>query len=141
MEPQEAEELFTRESANELLPLVRSIAAEIVERRNARTALAAARRVLERSNTPEGLRGSLAHLDAQIFSHDEGLRSAREELLNLGIEILREVPLTLGFPMTGEDGQARLAIWHWNEPEVGHGPVLKQGSHYLAGSASDGEAA
>ena len=132
----------SQESANDLLPLIRSIAAEIVERRNERTALAAGRRVLERSKTPEGLRASLAEMDAEIFSHDEALREAREELqVALGIEILREVPLTLGFPMRGPDGRLRLSIWHWNEARVGQGPFLHEGSTYVTSASRDGEAA
>ena len=115
--------LYTLQEANQVLKLVRSIAAELLERRTARRTLARQREQLENAATPEGLRSELAELDAQIWAHDEALRNCREELEKLSMTVLRTNPLTVHIPGTAKSGEV---VFCWQEGEAsvcfGHPP-------------------
>jgi len=89
---------YTLKEANELMKLVRVIAAEMLERRTERRRLARQRDLLESVDTPEGLRSELAELDARIWEHDDALRLCQNELEDLGLTVLRTNPLTIHIP-------------------------------------------
>ena len=89
---------YTLKEANQVLKLVRVIAAEMLERRNDRRGLARRRDQLEMAETPEGLRSELAELDARIWEHDEALYHCKHELEDLGLVVLRTNPLTVHIP-------------------------------------------
>ncbi|MCB9885534.1 MAG: DUF2203 family protein [Planctomycetes bacterium] len=119
---------YTLAEANLALPLIRAIAAELVERRIDRRALRRRRELLEKAQTPEGLRGELAELDARIWEHDDAIRHCRAEFEELGMTVLRTDPLTIHIP-----GQNRLGprstttngtvvfCWQEGEDSVCHG--------------------
>jgi hypothetical protein len=114
---------YNLQEANQALKLVRAIAAELVERRGARRTLARERDQLEAAATPEGLRSELAELDARIWEHDEALRNCSTELEELGMTVLRTVPLTVHIPGTSKSGPV---VFCWEEGEssvcFGHPP-------------------
>ena len=114
---------YSLPEANQVLRLVRAIAAELVERRSARRLLARQREQLEEASTPEGLRSELAELDARIWSHDEALRQCKDELEQLGMTVLRTNPLTVHIPGTSRTG-AVVFCWQEGEDTVcfGHPP-------------------
>ncbi|HEB52566.1 MAG TPA: DUF2203 family protein [bacterium] len=89
---------YTLTEANELLKLVKVIAAEMLERRTERRRLAQRREQLEAADTPEGLRSELAELDARIWEHDEALATCSHEFEDLGLTVLRPIPLTIHIP-------------------------------------------
>ena len=102
--------------ANEVLKLVRAIAAEWIERRTLRRKLDRQRRQLEAAVTPEGLRGELAELDARIWEQDEGIARCRLELEGLGMTIFRTSPLTIHIPGHSKNGPV---VFCWQEGEAG----------------------
>lgn len=105
---------YTLPEANEALKLVRAIAAELLERRAARRMLARQREQLEAAETPEGLRGELAELDARIWEHDEAILHCRHELESLGMTVLRTNPLTVHIPGESKSGTV---VFCWQEGE------------------------
>ncbi|MBM4063396.1 MAG: DUF2203 family protein [Planctomycetes bacterium] len=105
---------YTLPEANRVLRLVRAIAAEMVERRNAKRILAREREELEAAITPEGLRGELAELDARIWEHDEGVARCHKELEQLGMTVLRTNPLTVHIPGESRSGTV---VFCWQEGE------------------------
>lgn len=105
---------YSLAEANGILPLLRAIAAEMIERRVLRRQLHQQRCELEHANTPEGLRGELAELDARIYDQDEGLRQARAELEDLGMTVLRPNPLTVHIPGHSRSGPV---VFCWQEGE------------------------
>lgn len=126
---------YTLAEANQALPLVRAIAAELAERRSERRALRRQRELLEGAQTPEGLRDELAELDARIWEHDEALARCRHEFEELGMTVLRTNPLTIHIPgVTGTHGKANpertatlqevVFCWQEGEAAVGHGHPL-----------------
>ncbi|MEQ1633576.1 MAG: DUF2203 family protein, partial [Planctomycetota bacterium] len=86
---------YTLAEANRILPLVRVIAKEYVERRNLRRTLHRDRENLENAVTPEGLRSELAELDARVAEQDEALSRCRREFEDMGMRVLQTNPLTL----------------------------------------------
>jgi hypothetical protein len=106
---------YTLPEANKMLPLVRAIAAELIERRTQRRALGRRREQMEAARTPEGLTAELAELDARIFEHDEGSTRCRNELEDLGLTVLRTNPLTIHFPGTCKAGPV---VFCWQEGEA-----------------------
>lgn len=114
---------YTLQEANSALALVRAIAAELLERRTARRALARQREQLEAAETPEGLRSELAELDARIWEHDEGLMRCRQELEDLGMTVLRTSPLTVHIPGSSRSG-AVVFCWQEGEQTVCFGHAL-----------------
>jgi hypothetical protein len=106
---------YTLPEANKMLPLVRAITAELIERRTQRRVLGRRREQLEAARTPEGLTTELAELDARIFEHDEAFTRCRNELEDLGLTVLRTNPLTVHFPGTSKAGPV---VFCWQEGEA-----------------------
>jgi hypothetical protein len=119
---------YTLPEANQALKLVRSIAAELLERRTSRRSLARQREQLEAADTPEGLRSELAELDARIWEHDEGLSRCRSELEDLGMTVLRTNPLTVHIPGTSRTGTV-VFCWQEGETSVCFGHPLGEEEH------------
>lgn len=119
---------YTLQEANTALKLVRAIAAELLERRTERRSLARQREQLEAAQTPEGLRGELAELDARIWEHDEGLTRCKHELEDLSMTVLRTNPLTVHIPGTSKSG-AVVFCWQEGESSVCFGHPLGQEEH------------
>src|SRR5688572_26430393 len=119
---------YTLPEANQALKLVRAIAAELLERRAARRALARQREQLEAAETPEGLRGELAELDARIWEHDEGLSRCTNELEELGMTVLRTNPLTVHIPGNSRAG-AVVFCWQEGESAVCFGHPVGEEKH------------
>ena len=111
---------FTIDQSTSLLPLVRAIADEVIERRNDRQELTRLRDKLESSRTPEGLLQALAALDARIFEHDTALRHNTAELEGLGLTVLRFQPLTIHFPGHTRNGEV-VFCWQEGEDSLCHG--------------------
>lgn len=114
---------YTLAEANQVLPLVRVIAAEFTERRSVRRTLARERDQLENARTPEGLRGELAELDARIAEQDEGLFRCRRELEDLGMRVLQSHPLTLHIQGQSRSGPV-VFCWEEGEPNVCFGHAI-----------------
>ena len=110
---------YTLKEAQQLLKLLRVIAAEMLERRTERRILARRRDQLESSETPEGLRSELAALDARIWEHDEALASCKHELEDLGLTVLRHIPLTIHIPGVSlrSDPTPQNVVFCWQEGE------------------------
>lgn len=111
---------YTLPEANAMLPLLRAIASEIVERRARRRELANVREELEAARTPEGLTQNLAALDSEVYEQDEGLRQCRQELEDLGLAILRQSPLTIHISGRSRSGPV-VFCWQEDESEVRYG--------------------
>lgn len=105
---------YTLPEANQALKLVRAIATELLERRTARRALGREREQLEAADTPEGLRSELSELDARIWEHDEAIARCRQELVDLGMTVLRTNPLTVHIPGESRSGTV---VFCWQEGE------------------------
>lgn len=114
---------FTLDQSSALLPLVRTIAEEIVQRRTERQRLTRVRDELESAATPEGLNSSLADLDARILEHDAGMRRSTRELESLGLTVLRINPLTVHFPGRTRNGNV-VFCWQEGETSVCHGHLV-----------------
>ena len=114
---------YTLKTANSLLPLLRVIAREIVERRGGRRELFRLREDLEVAATSEGLVASLENLEARIFEHKSALRGAIGELTDLGLSILRINPLTLHIPGVTRQGPITFC-WQVGESAVSHGHAV-----------------
>ena len=128
---------YSLKEANEVLKLVRVIAAEMLERRNERRRLARRREQLESAATPEGLRSELAELDARIWEHDEALHGCKHELEDLGLTILRTNPLTVHIPgrslpsnrVSGSTSQEVVFCWQEGEDAVCFGHPCGEEEH------------
>ncbi len=114
---------YSLPEANQALKLVRAIAAELLERRTARRTLGRQREQLEAANTPEGLRGELAELDARIWEHDEAINRCHHELGDLGMTVLRPNPLTVHIPGQSKTGTV-VFCWQEGEGSVCYGHPL-----------------
>lgn len=119
---------YTLQEANQALTLVRAIAAELLERRTDRRSLSRQRDQLEAAETPEGLRGELAELDARIWEHDEALTRCKNELEDLSMTVLRTNPLTVHIPGTSKSGTV-VFCWQEGESSVCFGHPIGQEEH------------
>jgi hypothetical protein len=106
---------YSLPEANQVLKLVRAIAAEILERRALRRTLSRQREQLEAAVTPEGLRSELAELDARIWELDDALMHCKAELEDLGMTVLRTNPLTVHIPGQSRSGPV---VFCWQEGEA-----------------------
>jgi hypothetical protein len=111
---------YSLEQANGLLPLLRAIAREVVERRTERRELFRLREDLDNARTPEGLGTCLADLDARIFVHKTALRAALQEIEDLSLTVLRLSPMTVHIPGVTRQGPLTFC-WQIDEPSVLHG--------------------
>lgn len=106
--------IYSLPEANRVLPLVRAIARELIERRTQRRTLNRERELLERAQTPEGLRSELAELDIRISDHDNAMANCRREIEGMGMSVLRTNPLTIHIPGHSRTGQV---VFCWEEGE------------------------
>jgi hypothetical protein len=111
---------YTLKEANQLLRLVRSIAAEVVDRRAERRRLFRLREDLETARTPEGLTSSIADVEARLFDEKLALELALRELEQLGLTVLRLHPLTIHIPGRTQRGPI-VFCWQEGENSIGHG--------------------
>ncbi len=112
--------LLSLDHANRLLPLVKGIAAEVIERRKLRQELSNVREALEKARSPEGLTRALADLDARIYEQDESMCFCQRELSVLGLGVLKLEPLTIHFP--GKTSTAKVVFcWQEGENRLCHG--------------------
>ncbi|MEZ5963296.1 MAG: DUF2203 family protein [Planctomycetota bacterium] len=109
-------ESFSLNQALDILPLVKAVAAELVERRTERLRALKVKEELERSTSPEGLGQAIADLEMEVRGHDDALARGRQELERLGLTVLRMHPLTIHFP-----GRAtpKSVVFCWMEGENG----------------------
>ncbi len=114
---------YTLDQSTTILPLVKTIAQEFVERREQRRLLIRERELLSNAATPEGLNLSLTELDANIFSHSNGIARANEELEELGLQVLRQQPLTIHFPGRTRTGNV-VFCWQEGEESLCHGHAV-----------------
>lgn len=114
------EQRFTLKEANEAVPLLASIAREIEERRAELRELHRQHAALEKAQTPEGLDGAIADLEARLHEVERGLRDALTELKEFGAHVLRMTPLTVHLP-----GRTRnkdiVFCWQVGETQIDHG--------------------
>ena len=103
---------LTLEECNHLLPLVRSIANELVERREEFKDLRSRSKELEGAQSPEGLSVALSDLDARILELEDCILEACEELARQGLTVHQMNPLVVHFP--GRTG-AEDAQFSWTE--------------------------
>ena len=111
---------YTLLEANAILPFVRAICTEIVERQRTRRALLRQRDALEGASTPEGFTIALSDLDARVFEQEEGFRRSVMELEEIGLSVLRLSPLTIHF--SGQTKRGKVVFcWEEGEQAVCHG--------------------
>lgn len=106
--------------ANAILPLIRVIGKEIVERQRVRRALLRQREAMEEARSPEGFTMALSDLDARIFEQENGFQHATRELEALGLSILRLSPLTIHFRGQTKRGKV-IFCWEEGERAICHG--------------------
>lgn len=114
---------YSLDQSTAILPLVKAIAREFVDRRSRRRMLARIRDELERSVTPEGLDRSLTDLNAVIFEHTSAIARANTELEDLGLTVLRQQPLTIHFPGRTRTGNV-VFCWQEDEDSLCHGHAI-----------------
>lgn len=114
---------FNLDQAIAILPLVKTIAAEITDRRTERRALTRLRDNLEVAKSPEGLAIALADLDLVIWEHDEGLSRSIDEIEGLGLTVLRINPLTIHIPGRTRNGNV-VFCWQEGEDSLSHGHAV-----------------
>jgi hypothetical protein len=134
---------FDLAGANRLLPLLRSIAAEVDERRTERRRLNRLREELESAQTPEGTAQALDAIDAQLAENAAAVRVALAEFEQLGLTVLRSAPLTIHIPGRTQRGPV-VFCWQSGEEGITHGhPVGEEEDprRPLRLRSADGEAA
>lgn len=114
---------YSLAEAEAMLPLVQAIAAEITERCRLRRGLHQVRADLDASRSPEGLITALADADEQIYLHNEGIHHAIDELVELGLTVLRTNPLTIHIPGRSLGGPL-VFCWQVGDEGIRHGHRL-----------------
>ncbi|HLQ39154.1 MAG TPA: DUF2203 family protein [Planctomycetota bacterium] len=115
--------VYTLPEANALLPLIKAIGREIVERTALRRQLHRNRQRLEEARTPEGLLQELAELDARICAQDEGIAGSRREFEGHGMTVNCTHPLTVHIPGHSRSGPV-VFCWQDGEGSLGFGHPL-----------------
>lgn len=112
--------LFTVESANACLPLVRAIAADIVslagdleERRQRLESLTKGRNAQAGDPYAE----ELAHVRQELARDSQRLLEYERELADLGVIVQSSAEGLIDFPAVS-DGRLVFLCWRFNEPEV-----------------------
>lgn len=140
----DAPQLFTVESANRTLPLVRAIVRDLAE---------VMQRVMETGRRLEHLTGGrdlstsnpyddeLAEMRRSLDADSEQVSGYMRELLDLGIEPDEMVPGVVDFPAE-LDGRVVSLCWQYGEPELlfwrEPGAVFDERQPLTAGSLPDG---
>lgn len=145
----EKNKYFTIEEANNALPLVRAIVADIVakyaevsERKSRLDQIRESRSSRDRSS--QDLYGEeLTQVEEELDQEIARLQEFIDELENLGVE-LKDISRGLVDFRSIMDGREVYLCWLLGEEEVGHWHELEAGfagrQSLLAGSASDGSA-
>jgi hypothetical protein len=123
-----AERIFTREQANALLPKIRPLVEQLVERRADLLAVRARRAEVEAHIAGNGgLRPEQqAALARAAHAAEEGLRQAVAALTSLGV-VVKDVDAGLvDFPAL-RDGDRVFLCWQLGEDEVGYWHGLDEG--------------
>jgi len=122
--------LFTVESANAMLPLVRAIvrdlvelAREVMERRHRLTTIMVGRTA---SSTPDPYSEELEQIQADLDRNAERLRGYVEELRQLGVEPKSVAEGLVDFPSV-IDGRLVYLCWRLGEPRVEYWHELDAG--------------
>lgn len=100
-----------------MLPLVRSIAAELCERREIYGILVRRRDELGLASTPEGLTAALADLDASLWDHENAILRACREISSSGLSLQTLSPIVVHFPRADQD---TVFCWREDEPRITH---------------------
>ncbi len=111
---------FSLAECNAMLPLVRAISAEIMERRRQRSRLVRRRDEFEHAPTPEGLSVAIADLSARICEAEDGIHRACQELERHHLTVLRINPLVVHFPGRTQ-GDDLVFCWQEDDATVSHG--------------------
>jgi hypothetical protein len=146
-EKNEKKKYFTIEEANNALPLVRAIVADIVakyaavsERKSRLDQIRESRSSRERGS-PDLYGEELTQVEEELDKEIARLQEFIEELENLGVE-LKDISRGLVDFRGRMDGREVYLCWLLGEEEVGHWHELDAGfagrHSLLAGSASDG---
>ena len=112
-----AEQGLTQQQCNEMLPLVRAIAAELSERREIYSILMRRRAELARAATPEGLNSAIAELDACLWDQEQGILRACRELASNHLSLHTLSPIIVHFPHIEDDA---VYCWREDEPRITH---------------------
>lgn len=134
---------FTLTEANRLLPLLRSISAEIEERRAERRRLTKLRDDLNAAQTPEGVQHALLEIEDRLFDSRTAIDVALHEFEALGLSVLRSSPLTVHIPGQTQRGPI-VFCWQPGEDRIGHGHLVGEEDdprRPLKVRTADGEAA
>ncbi|MCA8942665.1 MAG: DUF2203 family protein [Planctomycetes bacterium] len=111
---------YTLAEAERMIPLITSIAQEIAERHRIRQELHRRRSELEAEVTPEGLSTAIADLTTEAFEQSEGIRRAIDELVGLGLTVLRLNPVTIHIPGRSVSGPL-VFCWQSGDAGIDHG--------------------
>lgn len=111
---------FTLAQSNALLPLIRAIAREIVERRQQRRRIRRMLTELRESGSPEGMSMAIRELEDRLDELDAGIADACRELVDLGVRVLRINPLTVHIPGTTRTEEI-VFCWQEGEDTIRHG--------------------
>jgi hypothetical protein len=111
---------YTLAEAENMLPLIKAIAGEIVERHRLRRELHRSRSSFESAKSPEGLTAAIADASARIFDQTEGIRGALDEFIELGLTVLRLHPLTIHIPGRSVSGPL-VFCWQVGDDGIAHG--------------------
>jgi len=114
---------YSLDQSSKILPFVKAIAQEFVERHRQHRRLRRTREQLSNAHTPEGLSQSVADLDAMIFQHAAAIAQSNKELEDLGLTILRQQPLTIHFPGRTRNGNV-VFCWQEGEDSLCHGHAI-----------------
>ena len=111
---------YTLAQCNAMLPLVRAISREVIERRHARRELLKERAQLDAARTPEGLEMAIADIEADVYEQEDSICAALRELEDRDLTVLRVNPLVVHFPGRTRDGEV-VFCWQEGDTQVNHG--------------------
>lgn len=114
---------FTLAQSNALLPLIRAIAREIVERRQQRRRIRRMLTELRESGSPEGMDMAIRDLEDRMDELDGAIADACHELVELGVRVLRIQPLTVHIPGTTRTEEI-VFCWQEGEDTIQHGHLM-----------------
>ena len=117
---------YTLKLANELLPLLQSIAAEVRSLRTERRELDRMVKELEeedQTNTPEGVESSLTEAQFRLRELTWQLRRCEQEAQALGLTVQNMNPFTIHIPGQTRSGEL-VFCWEEGERTIAHGHEL-----------------
>ncbi|HMQ21836.1 MAG TPA: DUF2203 family protein [Planctomycetota bacterium] len=102
--------------AKALIPILRSIANEVRERRLRLARYAAMMRLMRQSPSSEGFVSSLEDLESAIRAENRGLESALSEIDKLGLSVQSTGPFVVHIPGRTPGGDV---IFSWEDNQAG----------------------